>query len=374
MQGKSCLLALISLHALTPILLCGCRWRITEIIDYTSWLCRREWPHLHTSTRALCSWRGSLSKAATSSSQLHIILASLQSLSWDSSQMCHQNSGRSHSQLHEIFPCPHWLHLTGNGCLVAPKYPWLTSSYRSRSRPWRGTGLPPRTFRWICVVDDSVWVFWPFSLAFIVASSSRSEHRALVLAVTVDPVYFFNHLLWNQWLSVRAKLVFSEIRPAGFFSCFDTVFHDLKLFGFVCLFSLPFLLPCEGWHTFGLLYFALALFLKSLISVPQTSKTVEEESTNLMFWKYQISTAIGCLLDIHCFNCFSHDFSGSWRQISLKWPVGVFFADIHAESPKSKFTLQRVYRSKTEQVVSVKQTWKSGRGFFSPLKMVWVDM
>lgn len=149
-QGKSCL---ISILALIPILLCGCRWRTTEAIDYTSSLCRREWPHLCTSTHALCSWRGSLSKAATSSSQLHIILASLQSLSWDSSQMCHQNSGRLHSQLHEIFPCPHWLHVLGNGCLVALKYPWLTSSYCSRTSPLRWPGSPPgisRRFTGIC--------------------------------------------------------------------------------------------------------------------------------------------------------------------------------------------------------------------------------
>ena len=148
-QGKSCLLALISLLALIPILLCGCRWRITEAIDYTSSLCRREWPHLCTSTHALCSWRGSLSKAATFLSQLRIILASLRSLSWDSSQMYHQNSSRLHSQRHEIFPCPHWLHLLGNGCLVALKYPWLTSSYRSRTRPLRWSGSPPRISRWL---------------------------------------------------------------------------------------------------------------------------------------------------------------------------------------------------------------------------------
>lgn len=148
-QGKSCLLALVSLLALIPILFCGCRWRITEAIDYTSWLCRREWPHLCTSTHALCSWRGSLSKAATSLSQLPTILASLQSLSWDSSQMCHQNSGRLHSQLREIFPCPYWLRFLGNGCLVALTYPWLTSSYCSRTRPLRRSGSPPRISRWL---------------------------------------------------------------------------------------------------------------------------------------------------------------------------------------------------------------------------------
>lgn len=149
MQGKSCLLALIPPLALTPVLLCGCRWRITEDTDYTSWLCRREWPHRCISTHALCSWRGSLSKAVTSLSQLRIILASLQSLSWDSSRMCHLNSGRLYSRLHEIFPCPHWLHLLGNGCLVTLKYSWLTSSYRSRTRSSRWSGSPPRMSRWL---------------------------------------------------------------------------------------------------------------------------------------------------------------------------------------------------------------------------------
>ena len=143
-QGESCLLALIALLALIPVLLWGCRWRITEAIDCTSWLCRREWPHLCTSTHALYSWRGSLNKAATSLSQLPIILASLPNLSWDSSQMCHQNSGRLHSQLHEIFPCPHRLHCLGNGCLVVLKYPWLASSYRSITRSLRSSGSPPR--------------------------------------------------------------------------------------------------------------------------------------------------------------------------------------------------------------------------------------
>jgi len=155
----------------------------------------------------MCSWRRSLSKAVTSLSQLHIFLASQQSLSWDSSPMCHQSSGTSYSQLHEIFPCLYWLHLLENVCLVALKYCWLSSMYHFRTPEGvlrDGLGHlqeSPGLLAFVCAQDIFAWWLknnwnsWSFSLASVAASTFGAELWVLVVAHTVDTVCKQTHLI-----------------------------------------------------------------------------------------------------------------------------------------------------------------------------------
>lgn len=155
----------------------------------------------------MCSWRRPLSKAVTSLSQLHIFLASLQILSWDSSLMCRQSSGSLALTVAWDLPlpvlaAPSWKSLPGcpQILLTHCMYHFRTLEDVLQDSLSHLQESPGGLLASVCALDIFAWWLknnWnseSFNLASVVALSFGAELWILVLVCTADTVFNQSHL------------------------------------------------------------------------------------------------------------------------------------------------------------------------------------